>query len=85
MWTSGKRIPAPTSIDRIADLLGADIDAVLAIAGHRPPDIDIDPDSPGEQIAALARRIEWDEGRFEGIREMFTVWINQDRRKREVS
>lgn len=35
-WVNDKRIPDPSSIHRIADVLFVDVDEVLAIAGHRP-------------------------------------------------
>lgn len=36
MWAKGERNPSPRSIEKIADVLFADQDEVLAIAGHRP-------------------------------------------------
>lgn len=82
-WITGVRRPNPESCDRIADVLFVDVDEVLAIAGHRPYDIDIDPDAPGEQIAVMARRISWSEDRYESIRDLFTGWLERDRRKQE--
>lgn len=82
-WLTGVRRPNPESCERIADVLFVDVDEVLAIAGHRPRDIDIDPDAPGEQIAVMARRIEWTEDRYEGVRDLFTGFLERDRRKRE--
>lgn len=37
-WARGERIPTPESCDRLADVLGVDLDTVLGVAGHRPPD-----------------------------------------------
>lgn len=81
-WLSGARNPSPRSIDKIADVLFADVDELLTIAGHRPRGLDdIDPDAPGEQIAAMARRVEWTPDRYETARAMFVSWIERDRRQ----
>lgn len=82
-WLSGDRHPSPASCKRIADVLFVDLDEVLTIAGHRDPDLDVDPNAPGEQIAALARRIAWSEDRYEAVRDMFTGWLERDRKRRE--
>lgn len=82
-WISGVRQPDTESCERIADVLFLDVDEVLAIAGHRPCDIDIDPDAPGEQIAVMARRISWSEDRYESVRDLFTGWLERDRHKQE--
>ncbi len=56
---------------------------LLTLAGHRPRDLDHDPDAPAEQIAAMARRVDWDKGRYETALSIFTTWLEQDRRARE--
>ena len=46
-FATGKRIPSPKQADLIADVLGVDLDTVLAVAGHRP---NPDPDDPPKPI-----------------------------------
>ena len=59
MWVTGKRIPDPSSCDRIADALGVDLDIVLFQAGHRPQTEPIDPDDPKNDIMGMVERIDW--------------------------
>lgn len=35
-WIRGARVPSPTSLVKIADVLDVDVDRLLVIAGHRP-------------------------------------------------
>lgn len=80
LWLDGKRVPTPRSIEKIADVFaGVDQDMLLTLAGHRPRDLDRDPEAPGEQIAALARRVEWKGDRYETVRAMLHRWIELDR------
>lgn len=61
MWINGQRVPDPSSIDKIADVLFVDVDEVLAIAGHRPR-------LPMDQLQKLhrlvdpyAKLLDWDD------------------------
>lgn len=54
-----ERIPGPKSLDSLADVLGVDVDHLLALAGHRPPTFEVDPDSPEGQLIPYIRRIDW--------------------------
>src|SRR5690606_8121609 len=62
MWATGKRIPDPASCDRIADVLGVDLDLVLWQAGHRPNVERIDPDDPRTVLTALVNAVDWTQG-----------------------
>lgn len=80
LWLDGKRVPTPRSIDKIADVfVGVDRDMLLALAGHRSPDLGVDPTAPAEQIAAMARRVEWRPDRYNTARRMFEGWLEDDR------
>lgn len=83
LWLDGKRVPTPRSIDKIADVLGADLDTLLTIAGHRPQALDDDPDSPEAILSAMVRRVAWDAGRYELVETMLRTFLEQDRRARE--
>lgn len=56
-WLRGRRVPSPESIDRIADVLNADVAMVMQLAGHLPAVEPIDPDSPAERLVAKIRRV----------------------------
>jgi transcriptional regulator with XRE-family HTH domain len=59
-WFTGVRRPNPESCARIADVLFADRDEVLAIAGHRDPDLDLDAlDRFHRIVDPYAREIDW--------------------------
>jgi transcriptional regulator with XRE-family HTH domain len=75
MWLNGKRVPGPKSCDLIADALGVDIDVVLTAAGHRPPDIRIDPDSPEARLLPLIRQVPWDERQLRIFEEQLRILI----------
>lgn len=57
MWLNGQRIPDPESCDRIADLLRADGDYVLTLAGHRPADPVYATDDPRNDIISQLPKI----------------------------
>ncbi len=81
-WLNGKRRPTPESCDLIADVLGADLDQVLALAGHRPNLDAIPIDDPRATIIALVRRVDLDDQeRFEHMLETLQRWIRQDRER----
>lgn len=84
MWLSGQRVPTPKSIDRIADTLNLDVDTVLTIAGHRPPDYTVDPDSPEAELLPLIRKIDWDADpmRLRGIKVQLEGYLQVDRMRR---
>ena len=83
MWIRGERVPNPESCRKVAEVFYLPLDDVLTIAGHRPRDLDVDPDAPAEQIAAMARRVAWTEERYELVREMLTAMLERDRKQRE--
>jgi transcriptional regulator with XRE-family HTH domain len=58
-WMNGVRTPNPETVMRIASVLGADVDYLLTLAGHRPPDPYFDPDSAEAQLLPYIRAIEW--------------------------
>jgi transcriptional regulator with XRE-family HTH domain len=82
-WVNNKRIPSPASCDRIADVLGVDVDVVLVQAGHRPPDIEVDPDSATARLMPLIEQIDWDSrpGRIEEMEAELRFMIDVDRMK----
>lgn len=51
-WVRGERVPDTKSVDKIADVLGYDVDFVLALAGHRPA-MEIDEDDLRAELHAL--------------------------------
>lgn len=83
-WATGSRLPSTASVDRIADVLGIDIDDVLVAAGHRPPTFDIDPDSPEAQLIPLIRQIDWESrpGRLEEVEAELRFMIDIDRKRK---
>jgi transcriptional regulator with XRE-family HTH domain len=60
-WVTGNRTPSSQMVRRIADALNADVDYLLTLAGHRPPDPYFDPDSPEARLLPYIRQIEWTE------------------------
>jgi transcriptional regulator with XRE-family HTH domain len=81
-WLNGKRRPTSESCDLIADVLGADLDQVLALTGHRPNFDAIPVDDPRATIIALVRRVNLDDQeRFEHMLETLQRWIRQDRER----
>lgn len=82
-WINDRRRPDTASCDRIADVLFLDVDEVLAVAGHRPPDIGIDPDSATARLMPLIEQIDWDSrpGRLEEVEAEFRFMIEVDRRQ----
>ncbi len=57
-WLNGDRIPSPDAADRIADALNVDLDFVLTLVGHRPPEIDVD-DVFKRELMPIVRKIDW--------------------------
>jgi transcriptional regulator with XRE-family HTH domain len=79
-WVAGTRRPSPESCDRLADVLHADLDTILALAGHRP-DLDAAPLTDEQAIAiALIRRADLSiEGRGRTLQLLLEDWITRDR------
>ena len=59
-------MPTPLHADLIADVLGVDLDIVLAVAGHRP---NVDPDDPPEiaDLIAMIRKTQMHPDRVAGL------------------
>lgn len=84
-WMTGERVPDPSSIDKIADVLGVDLDLVLALAGHRPPDTELNPDDPASAIIALVKQVQWTDERAETITATLERMRKFDRQRAEGS
>jgi transcriptional regulator with XRE-family HTH domain len=82
-WARDERVPSPAKVEDIADALDVDVDYVLTVAGHRPPDVEIDPDSPTAQLMPLIEKIDWASrpGRIEEMEAELRFMIEIDRRK----
>jgi transcriptional regulator with XRE-family HTH domain len=78
-WTTGKRVPNPKSCELIADVLGADIDLVLRVAGHRPNVESIDPDDPRVILHGMIDRVVWTEDRLDSITAQLDTMLKRDR------
>ncbi len=76
-WVNGRRVPDPASCDLLADVFGADVDYVLMLAGHRPPDFDdgVDPERAG--LIASLRRVELTPDRAATLRALFEQWARR--------
>ena len=86
-WLKGERNPSPASLENISDRLYVDLDMLLTLAGHRDPDLEVDPDSPEAELLPLIRKIDWasDPMRLKGIKVQLEGYLEVDRmRKREV-
>lgn len=55
-WARGERLPEPASIQRLAAVLGMDVDEVLSHAGHRPPGYD-EPDEAIRAVIGIMHRL----------------------------
>ncbi len=73
-WVTGVRVPSPESCDRLADVLGADLDHVLALAGHRPAALLYEPDAERAAIIAAVRRVDLTPERVAVLRTLLEVW-----------
>lgn len=83
MWLRGERVPAPASCRKIAEALDLSDDVVLVAAGHRDPDLDVDPDSPPERFRAMMQRIQWDPQREQLVEAMLRQMLEFDRSQRK--
>ena len=79
-WLTGQRRVSPYYCERIAALFGADVDYLLALAGHRPMVLSTDPDDPVEQLATKLRRIRLTEDRFDTLSDILDGMLVRDRR-----
>jgi transcriptional regulator with XRE-family HTH domain len=61
-WLRGRR-PDPASLERVATALGVDLDALLTLAGHRPPTVR-DDDPRVAALVAKIRQVQWTPERF---------------------
>ena len=61
-WLHGRR-PDPASLERVALALGADLDALLTLAGHRPRS-PRDDDPQVASLVAKVRQVRWTPERF---------------------
>jgi transcriptional regulator with XRE-family HTH domain len=81
-WIREERTPSPANCDLIADVLHVDRDEVLALAGHRPLDLELAPDDPRRDLKALIDRVAWDEERVDTVRGMLGRWYDHDQNKK---
>lgn len=82
-WLTGKRVPSPETVQRIAMVLGADSDYLLALAGHRQADPYYDPNSPEAKLLPFIRQIEWTDEAFEMIRRQLEFLAEVQRGERD--
>jgi transcriptional regulator with XRE-family HTH domain len=82
-WVNGKQVPRTDSIDKIADVFGADVDLLLTLAGHRPATDPIDPNDPIERICGMVRRLKPDAGQVETLEVLLATWLRQKRDARK--
>jgi len=83
-WAGGKFIPSPESAPKIARALNYDVEVVMRAIGYLEDDpYAPDPESPEEQIVAMARRVAWTEDRYNTARNILSGWIETDRAKQE--
>lgn len=82
-WVRGTRVPSPDSCDRIADVLGVDVNVVMILAGHLPPDPELRPDDPTQNIIALVKRVRWMSERVWIIERSLRGYIEFDREQRK--
>lgn len=61
-WLRGRR-PDPASLERVAEALGADLDLLLTLAGHRPR-TPRDDDPRVASLVAKVRQVTWTPERF---------------------
>jgi transcriptional regulator with XRE-family HTH domain len=78
-WLRGKRRPSPRSCDLLADVLGADLDYVLALVGHRPATTSAPPPDETAALISMLRRIQPHPDRLKGLDGMLRIWLELDR------
>ncbi len=85
-WLRDERKPSSATVDRIADVLGIDVDIALTYAGHRPSGaLQIDPDGPTARLRPLIEKVNWSAypGRLETLENELQFMIETDRKNRE--
>lgn len=83
-WLSGRRQPSTGSCDHIADVLGADPDTVLTLAGHRPTTEPLRPDDPRTRIISLVKRIDMQDWQVRGLEAMLREWLELEQENRRT-
>lgn len=78
-WTRGERVPSTKSIDLIADVLSADFDSLLTLAGHRPTTEPLRPDDPAVRVIDLVKRLRNDPEFLEDLEVMLRARIDRRR------
>lgn len=79
-WVRGKRVPDPASCDLLADIFHANLDYVLDLAGHRPPDPRDDDNGPISRITAMVARVKWNPDREAAIEGILAGYLERDRK-----
>lgn len=79
-WLNGERTPSTQSADRIADVLGVDVDLVLTLAGHRPHMDELAADDPRTALIGLVRRLPPDHPGIPGVEAMLRAWVDEARK-----
>jgi|GEM_PF-2522505 len=82
-WVRGDRVPDPASCDRIADVLGVDVDLVLTLAGHRPAVEPLAPDDERRELLGYLKRLQLTPDRVTALRGVLRGWLEADLRERE--
>lgn len=78
-WLSGGRRPSSESALRIADVLGADQDLVLALTGHRETETALPTIDDRQRLQELLKRVRLTPDRAAGIEATLRAWIDYDR------
>lgn len=78
-WMSGERRPNPRSCDLIADVFGANVDDVLALAGHRPSNDADEPFDRRRNLHALVDRVTMTPDRLAALEGILIAWLEFDK------
>lgn len=81
-WLDGSRQPESTSCERIADVLFAEPDDVLLLAGRRPGPVVIPPDDPKADIIRMVQRMKMTADREDALRGALERYLKADARAR---
>lgn len=81
-WVRGERVPDPESCDKIADVLGVDVDLVLTLAGHRPAIEPLAPDDERRELMGYVKRLRLTDDRVTALRSLLRGWLEMDLRAR---
>jgi len=84
-WVRGTT-PEAAYLERVADVLVADLDYLLALNGYRPAELQrIDPESPEGRLLPLIRQVDWEARptRLAELENDLRFMINIDRKQRE--